>query len=321
MDISCAFPPTVDTPDLVAYAEELGYRRAWIYDTPALQLDVWMTLALAAQRTSRIGLGPGVLIPNLRHVLVTASAIAQMEHLAPGRTAYAFGSGFTGRRALGQKPLKWADVAAYVTSLRALLRGEAVEVDGAMVAMLHADGQAPARPLSPPILIATGGPKGVAVACDLGDGVMASSPVAGFDWSVQLMFGTVIGDDEDLDSERVLRSAGPGAAVAYHGIYERNPDALDRLPGAAAWRDSIEAVDPSLRHLEVHRGHLTELNAHDRLALTGTLAAAISRSGTASQIRERLAASAAAGATEIAFQPAGDDLRAELRTFIEAAQG
>ena len=49
---SCAQPPpTPATPDLVRYAEETGYRRAWIYDTPPLQLDVWMTLALAAERT------------------------------------------------------------------------------------------------------------------------------------------------------------------------------------------------------------------------------------------------------------------------------
>jgi hypothetical protein len=34
-----------------------------------------------------------------------------------------------------------------------------------------------------------------------------------------------------------------------------------------------------------------------------------------------LAAAAAAGATEVAFQPAGDDLRRELRAFIDAAHG
>ena len=38
-------------------AEELGYETAWVYDTPALQLDVWMTLALAGVRTDRIRLG------------------------------------------------------------------------------------------------------------------------------------------------------------------------------------------------------------------------------------------------------------------------
>ena len=43
--ISCAFPPVPRTPDHIVLAEELGYETAWVYDTPALQLDCWMTLA------------------------------------------------------------------------------------------------------------------------------------------------------------------------------------------------------------------------------------------------------------------------------------
>jgi hypothetical protein len=31
MDISCAFPPVPDTPEHIALAEWLGYRRAWVY--------------------------------------------------------------------------------------------------------------------------------------------------------------------------------------------------------------------------------------------------------------------------------------------------
>jgi len=76
-----------------------------------------------------------------------------------------------------------------------------------------------------------------------------------------------------------------------------------------------------VRHLETHRGHLTALNRHDRTVMTGSIAAEVSRSGTASHWRDRLAAAAAAGATEVAFQPAGDDLRRELRAFIDAAHG
>src|SRR5579875_2041037 len=60
MEVSCAFPTALDSPDNIALAERLGYDRAWIYDTPQQSPDVWMTLALAAQRTERIGLGPGV---------------------------------------------------------------------------------------------------------------------------------------------------------------------------------------------------------------------------------------------------------------------
>jgi 5,10-methylenetetrahydromethanopterin reductase len=321
LDISCALPPTPATPDLVRYAEELGYRRAWIYDTPPLQLDVWMTLALAADRTERIGIGPGVLVPSNRHPLTTASAIAHLESLAAGRTAYAFGTGFTARHALGQPPLKWADVADHVRTIAALLRGETVEIDGAMVAMLHGSGQAPERPIEPPFLIGTSGPKGEAVARQLGAGVISSSPVAEFGWSVWLTFGTVLGDAERPDDERVIRSAGPGAAIAYHSAYQRRRPAFDTLPGSAAWRESIEAIDPSVRHLETHRGHLTELNRHDRAVMTGSIAAEVSRSGTAAHWRDRLAAAAEAGATEVAFQPAGDDLRRELRAFIGAARG
>ena len=58
LTISCAFPPVPKTPDHIVLAERLGYTNAWCYDTPALQLDAWMTLARAADRTTRIGLGP-----------------------------------------------------------------------------------------------------------------------------------------------------------------------------------------------------------------------------------------------------------------------
>jgi 5,10-methylenetetrahydromethanopterin reductase len=55
--------------------------------------------------------------------------------------------------------------------------------------------------------------------------------------------------------------------------------------------------------------------------MTGPIAVEVSRSGTAAQWRDRMAAAAEAGTTEVAFQPAGDDLRRELRAFIEATNG
>ena len=59
MRVSCAFPTTMSSPEDIKLAEEIGYERAWLYDTPQQSPDVWMSLALAAERTSRIGLGPG----------------------------------------------------------------------------------------------------------------------------------------------------------------------------------------------------------------------------------------------------------------------
>ena len=103
MRISCGLAPSLDTVEHAVLAEELGYDRVWLYDSPAIYPDVWMTLALAAQRTSRIGLGPGVLIPSLRHPMVNASAAATLANLAPGRVAIAIGSGFTGRMVSGTR--------------------------------------------------------------------------------------------------------------------------------------------------------------------------------------------------------------------------
>lgn len=153
MDISCAFATSPDTPEHVRVAEQLGYRRAWCYDSPALYPDVWMVLGRAAERTSRIGLGPGVLVPSLRHPMVNAAAIASLAALAPGRVAVAVGAGFTGRYALGQRAMRWADVRAYVTALRALLRGEEATWDGAVVRMIHPDGFVADRPVEVPVLI------------------------------------------------------------------------------------------------------------------------------------------------------------------------
>ena len=33
MEVSCAFPTALDSPDNIALAERMGYDRAWVYDT------------------------------------------------------------------------------------------------------------------------------------------------------------------------------------------------------------------------------------------------------------------------------------------------
>src|ERR1700735_544794 len=140
MDISCACATSSDTPALVELAESLGYRRAWLYDSPALYPDVWMILTRCAERTSRIGLGPSVLVPSLRHPMVNAAAIAELVSQAPGRVSVAIGSGFTGRFSLGQRPMPWRQVAEYVRCLKALLAGDTAEWDGGRIRVMDAGG-------------------------------------------------------------------------------------------------------------------------------------------------------------------------------------
>jgi 5,10-methylenetetrahydromethanopterin reductase len=327
MDLSCAFATSLDTPDHIVLAERLGYRRAWCYDSPALYPDVWMTLARAAERTSRIELGPGVLIPSLRHPMTNAAAIATLAHLAPGRVVVGVGAGFTGRVALGQRPLAWTAVRRYILALQALLRGEPAAWDGATIQMLHRPGFAPPRPLRLPFMVAAGGPKGLAVARELADGVWSMGiPVAGlgFTWVARSISGTVLAAGEDPGSGRVLAAAGHAAAVTLHALYERRgrdgTDRLDALPGGAAWRRRVEALPAAQRHLAVHEGHLVGLNDLDRAAVTGDLLTHLRLATDAEGHRARLDEYAREGITEAVYQPAGPDIPRELTAFAEMAR-
>lgn len=107
MKLGCSFATSLETPEHIRLAEELGYERALCYDSPALYPDVWMQLIRAAELTDRIILGPGVLIPALRHPMVTASAITTLvDAVGEARVLIGVGSGFTGRMAMGQPPVR-----------------------------------------------------------------------------------------------------------------------------------------------------------------------------------------------------------------------
>ena len=56
--------PVRETPAHIALAEELGFASAWCYDSPLLYQDPFVALARAAERTRRIDLGVGVLVPG-----------------------------------------------------------------------------------------------------------------------------------------------------------------------------------------------------------------------------------------------------------------
>ena len=324
MQLSCALVTNVDSPELVVEAERLGYRRAWLYDSPAITSDVWMALALAAQRTSTIGLGPGVLVPSLRHPMTNAAAIAGLAAIAPGRVAVAIGSGFTGRYTLGKRPLRWAFVEEYVTALRALLRGETVQWDGAAIRMLHTDGFLADRPVDVEVLIGADGPKGTAVAERVGDGVFAAGvpnpAAAGRPYSL-LQFGTVLDDGEDVHSRDVMNRAGHGLAVVFHALYERGgADAVLGLPGGRQWVDAIQAIPAAERHLVTHEGHLVRLTAVDEeaVALAADLLPQFTFTGTATQLRDQVAEYGAGGVTELVYQPAGPDVAVELGRMMDA---
>jgi 5,10-methylenetetrahydromethanopterin reductase len=322
LTLSCAFATSMATPEHVAIAESLGYERAWLYDSPALYPDVWVTLARAAERTDRIGLGPGVLVPSLRHPMTNAAAIATLVEIAgPGRVAVAVGTGFTGRFTLGQRPLKWADVVEYVRVLRALLGGETATWEGAKVRMIQPEGYGAARPIEVPILLGAAGPKGFAAAREVGDGVFVAGAacVPGFSWEARLLYGTILEKGERDSSPRVMEAAGHGAAVFYHFVAE-NRLPIEIVPQGKEWAAAYDEVPEDERHLALHDRHLIALNDRDRPFVTPELMRMTGAVFTPAELQEQLARFEASGATEIAYQPAGPDIQRELEAFANAAQ-
>ena len=327
MEISCAFPTALDSPDQIALAEELGYERAWLYDTPQQSTDVWVTLALAAERTERIGLGPGVLVPSLRHPMVNAAATANLAALAPGRVAVAFGTGFTGRRAMGYRAIPWTFMDAYIRAYRGLLRGETIEWEGARMRMLHPPGHGAPRPVEVPIIIGALGPKGAAVARELGDGLYITLALPEFakefSWVSYLFWGTI--RDEDEDAGLRARARGGRARAGRSPI--TGPTSSSRRSricrAAPEWKAVVERTAPEERHLAVHEQHCVGLNEADQAAWDAgghQMLDDVTISGTADQVRERLAGLAEHGVTEIVFQPCGPDIRRELEVFMDTAK-
>src|SRR5262245_60547178 len=155
--------------------------------------------------------------------------------------------------------------------------------------MLHTPGFAPPRPLEVPFIIAADGPKGIAVAREVGDGVAGAMPIGGFAWSIALAFGTVLDDGEYADAERPLAAAGHGAAMLLH--YSAEHGLLDTLlpEQVRQWLAAYDAVPAERRHLAMHYGHLVLVNEHDRPYVTGALLTQLGLARSAAGWREHLA--------------------------------
>ena len=318
ISLSCAFATSSQSHEHAAIAEQLGYKRAWFYDSPALYPDVWVQLCRAAERTERIGLGPGVLVPNLRHPMTNAAAIATLVEIAgQERVAVGLGSGFTARLTLGQRPLTWSAVRHYIGALRALLRGESVEWEGQLIQMMHPQGFGAGRPIDVPFVIAAAGPKGMAAAKELGEGVFTTGvhPLEDDEitWNAVLTFGTVLNDGEDPGSVRAIAAAGHGAVVALHAALEFG--SADSLPNGAEWATAYSDVPAARRHLALHEGHLVNVNQRDKPFVNAETMTAFELAMDKGAWREKLARLETQGGTEIAYQPAGDDIPRELEAF------
>lgn len=320
MEFGIALATTTESWRVAQQAEALGMAEVWFYDTQLLNPDVFIGMALAADRTNRIRLGTGVLIPSNRLAAVTANCFASLNRMAPGRIDFGVGTGFTGRRTMGQKALTLGRMRRYIEEVQGLLRGETV------LARLE-DGEHPVRFLNPelglinlddpvPLHVSAMGPKSRRFTADLGAAWLNFSgsvePALKHiqdmrsAWrdagraengprSTLFALGCVLEEGEAADSPRAKAQAGPCAAVVLHDLAETSvAGALDgKMPpklvsAVERYREVWQSFPDTERHLHNHSGHLMFLRDDERDLLDADLIRALTFTGTRDDLAERI---------------------------------
>ncbi len=158
--------------DFAKEAEDAGFDMAWFGDSQFLWRDVWSTMTLAAERTSTIGLGTALTNFETRNVATTAAAASTVEELAPHRVRIGIGTGDSAVKTLGRRPTKLAVVREQVGRLRSLLAGEAIHFgdEGPYANRRMRVLTAPGYEI--PIYMGATGPKALALAGAIADGVI-----------------------------------------------------------------------------------------------------------------------------------------------------
>jgi 5,10-methylenetetrahydromethanopterin reductase len=182
---------------VVRLADELGYDVVGVGDTPARAYEMYVSLTVAAQETTRATLTPMVTTPFFRHPAATATAVSTLYEVTGGRAMLAMGNGGSVRRIVGRSPVATPhELRDYVVAVRAVLAGGSAHVDGY-------DTEPLTRVHDVPVLVAADYPASLRLAGELADGVV-----------------TTVG----MSTERVERKVATVRAAAEKA--GRDPDAV-----------------------------------------------------------------------------------------------
>lgn len=114
--------------ELARRSEEAGFDYFWLNDCDILFESPWPTLALVAEHTERIKIGPLVTNPVTRDWTVTAGLFATLNEIAGGRMVCGVGRGDATVRLLGKRPASVAEFGRFIQFVRELVGGREVSV-------------------------------------------------------------------------------------------------------------------------------------------------------------------------------------------------
>jgi len=321
--------------DLAVLAEELGFSSFWVYDTPMVNGDPFVSLGLCAKATSRIKLGLGVTSPALRSAPAAAAGVASLNALAPGRIICGIGTGNTARRTLGMLPTKMAELERFTAQMQDLCAGRSTEYhEGERardVRFLHVGPYVNADD-AVEFVVAAFGLKAAAIAGRRGTGVISfglldpgawegfnqarreAAEQAGQSLDAESYVMTsvhVLGEGEDRYGD-ASRDAMGHIAMALLTFAADNPSfagALNDEENEAVQRlldrrgTTATATD---RHNVLYRGYLGRIDAADRDLVVPSLVDKLGLVGTRDELASRIGAMEQAGLDEIVIQPVVD---------------
>ena len=156
--------------------EAAGFAGVGVHDHQHSGRDVYLTLALAAERTSTLTLYPATSNPVTRHPMVLASLAYTLEEIAPGRIRLTVGPGFLSVGSIG-KPrasletmregyLNYPAAASWRECYFQLLRGESVTFNGTESRLRNVSDP------PTPVYMTAAGPRMVELAGEVADGAL-----------------------------------------------------------------------------------------------------------------------------------------------------
>ena len=333
MKFGIALASAVDSWKHVRRAEELGFTSSWFYDTQLLNPDVFICMALAAEKTSRIRLGTGVLIPSNRIEPVAANALATLNRIAPGRIDFGVGTGFTARRTMGLKAIPLRKMKKYVGRVQELLSGQVIEWDfeskNRKLGFLNPD--LGLINIDDPIAlhISAMGPKSRELVAEMGAGWLnfgseLESLVRDVEdlkshWQSRqeprakmkntlFFLGAVLGEDQGKNAEKLMLQAAPWTAVMLHNLAESDPKIYSKLP--PKHRSVLEEYlnvykdyrPADAKYLENHRGHLMYLREEEKKIIDPDFVRATTMSGSKQELRDKFLRLAESGYEDFVVQ-------------------
>lgn len=346
MDFGFVFFGSVGVYPAVALAEKRGFTHAWLYDSQMLASDVYAALALCAINTRKIFLGPGVTNPASRIAPMTASAIASINALAPGRTILGIGTGNTARRTLGMPAARLDVLREHIRVCRDLLAGKTTPYQEGerrrMIKFLNPKSGAINLQKKVPIYMAASGAKSLELAGEIADGVILFGAVhpsliefhlnhirAGAERAgrnpkrLYVLCMTAFHQTkpgEQLETSRVRKAVGPFVTSSSNLIAFASPNAED-LPAdlrddLVAFKNAYRVPDEPIetRHLKMYSDYLQGFKKEHEPLVTEKMIRATTLTGAREEVMDSIRAMQKAGINQVAIQ-AVTDPKETIETF------